>query len=696
MKDSGFSFDLRLSNPQLAMSVYLHDIPLSLAQERFRLALQEAGLWRTLGVEEIPLDENALGRVTAEPVWAEVSSPHYHASAMDGFAVRAEDTNGAQPTTPIQLSVVSDQLSIVNLRSRISRYVDTGDPLPEWANAVIPIENTEALDEDGQISSIVRGPSSIRIRASVAPWSHVRPMGEDIVATQLVLPSGHVLRPVDLGAVAASGHNTVRVARKPKIAILPTGTELVPIGSKLKPGDILEYNSLVISAKIEQMGGEPTRYPIIPDDFELICKKVEEAAKTHDLVLLNAGSSAGAEDFSARVVEKLGRLLVHGVAVRPGHPVILGMVMRETQNANRRPDDLKRENWNLTPIIGVPGYPVSAALTVDIFLEPVLARWLGRRPLEMPIEEATLTRKLVSPPGDDDFVRVVLGRVGDRLLAAPLSRGAGVITSLVQADGLALVPSGTQGIEAGEKIQVRMYRSRNEIERTILAIGSHDMTLDLIAQFLAEHQRRLASANVGSQGGLIALRRGEAHIAGSHLLDPNDGTYNVSYIRQYMPGIPVKVVALAGRDQGLIVKKENPKGIHDLKDLIRYDVQFVNRQRGAGTRVLLDYHLSLMSIPKESIAGYNQEEYTHLGVASAVASARADCGLGIAAAAQALDLDFIPLYQERYDLVIPKSFAEDELLSPLFDVLADPRFREAVSHLKGYDVSVMGALILED
>lgn len=673
------------------MSVYLHDIPLSHAQERFRLALQEAGLWRTLGVEEIPLDENALGRVTAEPVWAEVSSPHYHASAMDGFAVNAESTNGAQPSSPVILPLVTHPSSL-----NLAQYVDTGDPLPEWANAVIPIENTEALDEDGQISSIVRGPSSIRIRASVAPWSHVRPMGEDIVATQLVLPSGHVLRPVDLGAVAASGHHAVHVARKPKIAILPTGTELVPIGSKLKPGDILEYNSLVISAKIEQMGGEPTRYPIIPDDFELICKKVEEAAKTHDLVLLNAGSSAGAEDFSARVVEKLGRLLVHGVAVRPGHPVILGMVMRETQNANRRPDDLKRENWNLTPIIGVPGYPVSAALTVDIFLEPVLARWLGRRPLEMPIEEATLTRKLVSPPGDDDFVRVVLGRVGDRLLAAPLSRGAGVITSLVQADGLALVPSGTQGIEAGEKIQVRMYRSRNEIERTILAIGSHDMTLDLIAQFLAEHQRRLASANVGSQGGLIALRRGEAHIAGSHLLDPNDGTYNVSYIREYMPGIPVTVVALVGRDQGLIVKKENPKGIHDLKDLIRYDVQFVNRQRGAGTRVLLDYHLSLMSIPKESIAGYNQEEYTHLGVASAVASGRADCGLGIAAAAQALDLDFIPLFQERYDLVIPKSFAGDELLSPLFNVLADPRFREAVSHLKGYDVSVMGALILED
>jgi len=681
------------------MSVYLHDIPLSQAQARLHQALQEADLWRTLGVEEIPLDEKALGRVAAEPIWAEVSSPHYHASAMDGFAVKAESTSGAQPSSPIQLSVVGNQAPAANLQSPISQYVDTGDPLPEWANAVIPIENTEPLDENDEITSAIRSPSSIRIRAAVAPWSHVRPLGEDIVATQLVLPAGHVLKPADLGAIAAAGHQTVRVARKPKVAILPTGTELVPIGSKLKAGDILEYNSLVIAAQVKQMGGEPTRYPITKDDFDLICQRVAKAAQTHDLVLLNAGSSAGAEDFSAKVVEKLGTLLVHGVAVRPGHPVILGVI---ASGAKQFPNDGKIASGNerprndMIPIIGVPGYPVSAALTVDIFAEPVIAKWLGRRPLELPTEEATLTRKLVSPAGDDDFVRVVVGKVGEKLLAAPLSRGAGVITSLVQADGLALVPSGTQGMEAGEKIQVRMYRNRNEIDKTILAIGSHDLTLDLIAQFLAEHDRRLASANVGSQGGLVALRRGEAHVAGSHLLDPNDGTYNISYIRQYMPNIPVKVVALVGRDQGLIVKKGNPKGIKGLGDLTRHEVQFVNRQRGAGTRVLLDYHLSLITIPKESIAGYNQEEYTHLGVASAVASGRADCGLGVAAAAQALDLDFIPLFQERYDLVIPRQFADDNLLTPLFDLLADARFRRAVSTLKGYDVSVMGTIILED
>lgn len=675
------------------MSVYLHDIPLPQAQARLKEALQDADLWRALGAETIPLDENALGRVTFEPIWAKISSPHYHASAMDGFAMRAEDTSGAQPSTPVQLSVSSDRSSMQ------AQYVDTGDPLPAWANAVIPIENVESLDEDGKITNEIRFPKFIRIRAAVAPWSHVRPLGEDIVATQLVLPAGHVLKAVDLGAIAAAGHQEIVVARKPKVAILPTGTELVPIGSKLKAGDILEYNSLVLAAQVKAMGGEPTRFPITKDDFDLICERVRQAAQTHDLVLLNAGSSAGAEDFSARVVEKLGTLLVHGVAVRPGHPVILGVIASgakqslqdgEVAAGNERPRN------DIIPIIGVPGYPVSAALAVDIFVEPLLAKWLGRRPLELPTETAILTRKLVSPAGDDDFVRVVVGRVGEKLLAAPLSRGAGVITSLAQADGIAVIPSGVQGLEAGEKVQVRLYRSKAEIEKTILSIGSHDLTLDLMAQFLAAHDRRLASANVGSQGGLVALRRGEAHFAGSHLLDPQTGEYNISYIRQYMPNIPVKVIALVGREQGLMVRRGNPKGIKSLEDLTRSQVRFVNRQRGAGTRVLLDYHLNLMTIPQSSIEGYQQEEYTHLSVAASVASGRADCGLGIAAAAQALDLDFIPLFQERYDLVIPKQFADDDLLAPLFGLLADFAFREAVSQLPGYDVSVMGTVILED
>lgn len=653
------------------MSIYLHDIPLSTAQNHLRTSLEKVGLWRVLGSETIPLDENALGRILSEPIWASISSPHYHASAMDGFAVIAENTSGAGPSTPLTFP----------LEVESAHCVDTGDPLPEWANAVIPIENIESLDENNTITSNIQRPASIRIRAAVSPWSHIRPLGEDIVATQLVLPSGHSLRPVDLGVIAASGHQSIQVARKPKVAILPTGTELVPIGSKLKSGDILEYNSLVLAAQIKTMGGEPTRYPITKDDFDLICNKVSDAAQEHDLILLNAGSSAGMEDFSSKVVEKLGQLLVHGVAVRPGHPVILGIIDRDGKQV---------------PIVGVPGYPVSAVLTNEIFVEPLMAKWLGRRPLELPIEEAKLTRKITSPAGDDDFVRVAAGMVGGTLLAAPLSRGAGVITSMVQADGLVVLPSGVQGMEAGGKVQVRLYRTKSELERTIFCIGSHDLILDLMAQFLTESDRRLVSANAGSQGGLISVKRGEAHMAGTHLLDPETGKYNISYIRRFVPDVPVKLVTLAGREQGLVVRRGNPKAVHDLKDLTRPDMQFINRQRGSGTRVLLDYHLNQLGISPDSIRGYYQEEYTHLGVAAAVASGRATCGLVIAAAAQALDLDFIPLFQERYDLVFPQEYANSSLLAPLFDLLAAPRFRTAVSKLAGYDTSKTGNVVRDD
>jgi putative molybdopterin biosynthesis protein len=559
-------------------------------------------------------------------------------------------------------------------------YVDTGDPLPDWANAVVPIENVEPLDAVGQPAADPRRPDSIRLREALPPWMHVRPLGEDIVATELVLPAGHTLRPVDLGAVAACGHTQVQAARRPRVAILPTGTELVPVGQPVKRGDIIEYNSLVLAAQVNGWGGQAVRYSITPDDFDVLCSRVQEAVDTCDLVLLNAGSSAGSEDYSARVVERLGELLVHGVAVRPGHPVILGMVRRSGGGGQ-------------TPVIGVPGYPVSAALTGEIFVEPLLAGWLGRQPYE-PLEiEAALTRKVTSPAGDDDYMRVVVGQVGERRLAAPISRGAGVITSLVRADGISVLPRGVQGLEAGTPLRVRLYRSPAEIERTIFAIGSHDMTLDLVAQFLAGRGRRLVSANAGSLGGLVALRRGEAHLAGSHLLDPVSGEYNRSYVKEYLPNQAVTLVGWVERQQGLLVPPGNPKGIRDLHDLARQDVTFINRQRGAGTRVLLDYHLGQMGIKTEQVNGYLQEEYTHLAVAAAVASGRADCGLGVAAAARALDLDFIHLYDEYYDLVIPTGFYEGPLLQPVLELANDVQFQQAVQGLPGYGVSRMGQIV---
>jgi putative molybdopterin biosynthesis protein len=663
------------------MSVYLHDIPLPEAQERLQSVLRSAGLWDRLGVEKISLTEQAAGRVLAEPVWAKISSPHYHASAMDGFAVRSAATAEAMPNQPVTL------VCMPFAANREAQYLDTGDPLPDWADAVIPVENVEALEQNGKLSADPRRPDAIRLRASVTPWSHVRPLGEDIVATQLVLPAGHVLRPVDLGAIAACGHIDLHVARKPRVAILPTGSELIPLGQPVKTGDIIEFNSLVLAAQVNLWGGEAQRFSITPDHFDAICQRVTETAADHDLILINAGSSAGSEDFSARVVEALGELLVHGVAVRPGHPVIIGMIdVRSPASA---------EITRRVPIIGVPGYPVSAALTAEIFVEPLLARWLGRPPHEPVTVSASLTRKITSPAGDDDYVRMAVGFVGDKLLAAPLARGSGVITSLVRADGIAILPRGSQGLPAGSDVDIRLYRSPADLRRTIFAIGSHDMSLDLMAQYLAQRDRRLASANVGSLGGLIALRRGEAHLAGSHLLDPDTGVYNLTYIREYLPDTPVKVVALVDREQGLLVPRGNPGGILSLEDLTRPEVTFINRQRGAGTRVLLDYHLGRLGIAPRAIKGYNQEEYTHLAVAAAIASGRADCGLGIAAAAQALELDFVPLFQESYELVIPSEYFSDALLEPLFEVLDDPEFRQAVASLTGYGVSRMGTLVAE-
>lgn len=652
------------SNSQRDRSVYLHDIPLEQAIAHFESALNDCGLLQPLQGETIPI-EQALGRVTAAPVWAEISSPHYHSAAMDGYALRSKATAGATDRNPVTLDIGAQAV-----------YIDTGDALPDWADAVVPIENVEHIQPKEGAGAM----QAIRVLAAISPWKNVRFMGEDMVATELVLPAGQELRPVDLGAIAACGHDSVTVWRKPRVAVIPSGSELVPIGSKARPGEIIEFNSLVLAGQVERWGGTAKRFAIIPDDVEQIKRSLSEAAREHDLVLINAGSSAGSEDFTARVIEELGDLLVHGIAVRPGHPVILGMVR-------------DGEGQDPTPVIGVPGFPVSAALTGEIFVRPLIRRWLGQQDLAGQTIEATLTRKVHSRAGDDEYLRVIAGEVDGRWITAPLSRGAGVISSLVRADGIVIIPSGVQGHSAGELVTVQLYTPQEALQRTILALGSHDLTLDLLAQFLATHGSRLTSANLGSLGGLLALKRGEAHVAGSHLLDPQTGEFNLAYIERYLPGVPVHVIGLVERDQGLITVQGNPKGIHTLDDLTRDDVVFVNRQRGSGTRLLLDYHLDQLSISPEVVHGYQHEEFTHLMVAASIASGLADTGLAIRAAADALNLDFVPLYKERYDLVIPSRYLDQPKLQPLMQALQDDQFRTSVTEIPGYSVEPMGETI---
>jgi putative molybdopterin biosynthesis protein len=655
---------------------YLEDLALDEAWRRFERALERAGGLQALPAEHISLAE-ALGRTTAAPIWARLSSPHYHAAAMDGVAVRAAETYGASETSPRRLAL-----------GRQARWVDTGDPLPPDTDAVIMAEHVQTIDQD-----------TIEILAAVAPWQHVRPLGEDIVATELVLPENHRLRPVDMGALAAAGHTDVAVRRRPRVAIIPTGTELVSLeteddrrrstgdaastssivhhpSSAPQPGQIIEFNSLILAGQVAEWGGVAERYAPVPDRRELLRAAVERAVAECDLVVVNAGSSAGSEDYTAAVLAELGEVAVHGVAIRPGHPAILAVVCGK-------------------PALGLPGYPVSTTLTAELFLRPLVYRLQGQSPPPRPRIAATISRKIVSPSGEDEFVRVTLGKVGERVVAAPLSRGAGVVMSLVRADGLLRIPRFSEGYHAGAEVDIELLRDSAELDGTIVAIGSHDLALDL----LASHLRRLApgarlvSANAGSLGGLLALKRGDTHLAGTHLLDEATGEYNRPFLTRLLPEQEVLLVHLAGREQGLIVAPGNPLGIRELDDLARPDVRFVNRQKGAGTRVLLDYHLKRRGIAAERIAGYEREEYTHMAVAAAVLSGSAGVGMGILAAARALGLEFIPLFKERYDLAIPRRHWESPLLEPLRQALASAEYRREVEALGGYDVARMGEVL---
>ena len=635
---------------------FLQDIPLEEALTRWFGVMENAESLNPTDAEPVALDDpHIVGRITAAPVWAIASSPHYDAAAMDGIAVLASETIGATETAPVSLSVGTQAI-----------WVDTGDPMPPASDAVVMIENVQrdALDT-----------ATVRILEPVAPWQHVRTLGEDIVATELVLPENHPVSPVDLGACAAAGLVSIPVRRKPTVAIIPTGNELVPIQAHRQPGDIPEFNSLILAGFVRQWGGEPQVSTPIADDAEAIRLAALSALTTCDVVVINAGSSAGDADYTASVIEALGTLEVHGIAIRPGHPVALGVARGKA-------------------ILGLPGYPVSAALTAELLLKPVLERMLGVQMPERLRMPANITRKVLSPIGEDEFLRVKLGRVGDKMTATPVQHGAGVVMSLVRADGIVRIPRLSEGLDAGAAVDVELLRPAAEVENTIVAIGSHDLTLDLMQSFLRRRRPavNLASAHVGSLGGLAALRRGEAHLAGCHLLDADSGEYNIAYVRRYLPNTPVVIIRLVGRTQGLMVAPGNPVGLQSLEDLIKPEVRFVNRQRGSGTRVLLDYHLGNYAIPPSAVTGYEREEYSHLAVAAAVSGGSANAGLGILSAARALELDFVPLFDEEYDLIVPVEHHQSPQLQPLLALLNDPEFRAAVHDMGGYDVSVMGSV----
>ncbi|SDP61836.1 molybdopterin biosynthesis protein [Desulforhopalus singaporensis] len=635
--------------------VYLSNMPLDQAKVLWRNALEERGFFSDHTSEDIAVDDS-LGKITAEPVFARRSSPSYNAAAMDGIAVHFSDLVGASEASPIRLK--KDRFQPVN----------TGNAIPENCNAVVMIEDVHYVSDD-----------EVELHTPAPPWQHIRTIGEDIVATELILPEGHVVRPIDQGAMLATGVTAIRVRRNPKAHVIPTGSELIQPEEEPRAGQIIEFNSRILAGYLREWGADASRGLPVIDDPDKLEKALVEAAGKNDLVVMNAGASAGTRDYSAKVLAKVGEVIVHGVAIKPGKPVILAMIGK-------------------TPVIGLPGYPVSALLTMRLFVREMISQFLGLGKPACDHVSATLSRPVHSAMGVDQMVRITLGRVGETLMATPSGKGAGAVMSLVRADGLLTIPSGKEGIGAGEKVKVELLRPQAEVDATLVTIGSHDNILDLLANRLHRMRPivRIASAHVGSMGGIMAIRREEAHIAGTHLLDEETGEYNVAFIKRFLGSIPLQLINLCYREQGFIVPRGNPKKIKNFRTIAENGNTFINRQKGAGTRLLTDKILRDENIKPQQIIGYDHEEYTHMNIGAAVANGSVDTGMGIRAAANALGLDFVPIAEERYDLIVPAEHLKDNKVSSVLQLIrTDESFKASITALGGYNLRDCGVVMYE-
>ncbi|MDF2633289.1 MAG: molybdenum cofactor synthesis domain containing protein [Pelosinus sp.] len=637
---------------------YLNCLQREQAQELWWHKLKECGFFKNPSVETVAV-ETSLGRVTAYSVYAKRSVPHYNGSAMDGIALCASDTFGAQETEPKRLKLLNAQQPF---SSDCCYVVDTGDLMPAGTNAVVMVEDVYFIDGEAEII------------AAAAPWQHVRIIGEDIVANELVLSEHRVIAPIDIAALLAAGIENIDVLCKPKAAIIPTGDEIVATCKELKPGVILDVNSHMLSAAVMEWGGEPVRTNIVKDDIHEIQRAIFASLQVNDMVIVNAGTSAGREDYTASVLAELGEVLVHGVAIKPGKPVVLAICQGK-------------------PVIGLPGYPVSAMLTAELFVRDILLARQKLAPLQADQIEAILVKQVASTLGVEEYVRVSVGNVQGKMVAAPLSRGAGLISSLAKAQGIIGVGQTHLGIAPGTTVPVTLLR-KSHPTNTILAVGSHEFALELLGIFLRRHIENvdLSCANVGSMGGIMAIGNNEAHIAGVHLLDDVTGQYNITHLKKFLLNKEVKLVHFAMRQQGLMVLPSNPKDIKGLEDLARADITYINRQRGSGTRMLLDYELKKIKIHSSQICGYEKEVGTHMAVGASILAGAADTGLGVQAAAKALGLDFIPVSQEQYDLILNFDIA-DERMNIIIEILQSPEFRHEVEALGGYDLRDAGKLI---
>lgn len=635
-------------------NVYLTNTPLDEAVERYINIVKES--FGGFPVERVSVSDSH-NRKTSKPVFAKISAPHYNAAAMDGIAVNAEDTFGASETNPIRLK-----------KEKHFQVINTGAPLKSRLNAVVMIEDVVELDSE-----------TVEIRQAASPWQHIRPVGEDLVKGELILSENHVIRPQDIGALLSGGIEQVDVFTQMSVGIIPTGSEITALTNPLPEGKIIESNSKMFCALLHSYGVIGKTYPIVKDDPESIKQSIKTAIKYNDVLVVNAGSSAGTKDYTVDILRELGNVYTHGVAIKPGKPVILAEV------------DGK-------PVVGIPGYPVSAYVVFEQIIRPLVYLLRDEVAPKPETLKATLVRRVVSSLKHEEFIRVKLGKVEDRWIVTPLNRGAGVTMSLVRGDGILRIPQSSEGYEKGELVEVELSRPIDTLFNVLVSIGSHDIVMDLLANEMKKYGSSLglASSHVGSMGGLISMKQNECHLAPIHLLDDHTGKYNESYVKKYFPGEKMCLIKLVKRCQGLIVQQGNPKKIKSLKDLSREDVVMVNRQKGAGTRILLDHLLQKLCVERDEITGYHREMTTHMAVAAAIKTGTADCGMGVESAAVAMELEFIPVEWEDYDLLLREKQLETEKVKQLLEIIKSESFKLQIQALGGYDCSDMGIVKIID
>lgn len=599
------------------------------------------------GEEKIRVDQS-VGRVTSKPVYARISVPHFAASAMDGFAVKLK-------------SAMDERLFTLG---RDAFEVNTGDPLPAGTSAVVPLEMAAV---EGQ---------NVIVKGRIKLWQHVRLPGEDVVRGDVILPSHHIITPLDIGVLIASGVRNVWVFKKPRILVVPTGNELIDLLNEqyrsVEKGKLIDYMSYVAVEYLRQKRTEAVRSPVVTDKDELL-NTVRQGVKDFHLVLIIGGTSVGSKDFTRAIIEELGIVIVAGIRSRPGKPTILGIVAGK-------------------PVIGVPGYPNSAFIAIKEFAVPVIDKICpvvshGSVKVQMGVS-------LVTSSGFDEFVRVKITSKSDRYVAFPTRMGLSVISPLAAADGVVRIPHDSTGIEEGAEESCELLRNIEAINRQLLVIGEQDPILQILDNFLRQvdsprKRFSLCCLNYGSLRGLLALRKGLCEIAAV-------GQFEEMFLK--VDGLDEKnakedlfFVNIVRREIGLMVKKDNPKKITSVTDIAREGLTFLNLPIGYSPRTWLDKMLKRMGVNEKDIRGYDCEVNDIATMALQIEQGTIDVGLGTYPMAKRFGLEFLPVAEETFDFCIKGDFMSSQAFAAISDVLCSTEFKRKARNL-GYSARESGQL----